>query len=89
MELQSIVSESPLLSSILSNWDQIALPDSWLVAGAIAQTVWNHAFGFPPTHGITDIDIVYFDADNLSEAAEAEHSARIREAFSGLPVWVD
>lgn len=48
MELQSIVSESPLLSSILSNWDQIALPDSWLVAGAIAQTVWNHAFGFPP-----------------------------------------
>ncbi|WP_349438069.1 nucleotidyltransferase family protein [Pararhizobium sp. A13] len=43
-------------------------------------------FWLSATHGINDIDIVYFDADNLSEAAEAEHSARIREAFSGPPV---
>jgi hypothetical protein len=89
LELQGIVSESPLLSPILSNWDRIALPDSWLAAGAIAQTVWNQAFGFPLAHGIIDIDIVYFDAADLSEDAEATHSARIREAFCGLPVWID
>jgi hypothetical protein len=89
MELQAIVSDSPLLSSILCNWDEIALPNSWLVAAAIAQTVWNHTFGYPPTHGINGIDIVYFDANDLSEASEAEHSARIREAFSVLPVWID
>ncbi len=89
LELQTIVSESPLLSSVLSNWDEIALPDSWLVAGAIAQTVWNHVFGFPPAYGIQDVDIVYFDPDDLSEDSEAEHSARIRAAFSGLPVWID
>lgn len=89
IELQAIVFESPLLSSILTNWDKIALRDSWLVAGAIAQTVWNHTFGYPLTHGINDIDIVYFDANDLSEDTEAEHSARIREAFSALPVWID
>lgn len=89
IELQAIVAGNPLLSSILGNWDEIALPDSWLVAGAIAQTVWNHVFGLPPTYGIKDVDIVYFDADDLSEASEAEHSARIRAAFSGLPVWID
>lgn len=89
LELQAIVSKSPLLSSVLSNWDEIALPDTWLVAGAIAQTVWNHIFGFPPAYGIQDVDIVYFDPDDLSEASEAEHSARIRAAFSGLPVWID
>lgn len=89
LELQAIVSESPLLSPILGNWGKIALPDCWLVAGAIAQTVWNRAFGFPPAHGINDIDIIYFDAADLSEDAEAQHSARIREAFSGLPVWID
>jgi uncharacterized protein len=89
LNLQTIVSKSPLLSSILSNWDEIALPDCWLVAGAVAQTVWNHIFGFPLAYGIQDVDIVYFDADEISEASEAEHSARIRAAFSGLPVWID
>ncbi|MCF1496355.1 nucleotidyltransferase family protein [Agrobacterium vitis] len=89
LELQAIVSKSPLLSPVLTKWDEIALPDSWLVAGAVAQTVWNHVFGFPPVYGIQDIDIVYFDPDDLSEDSEAEHSARIRAAFSGLPVWID
>lgn len=88
-ELQAIVYKSPLLSSVLGKWDEIALPDSWLVAGAVAQTVWNHVFGFPPVYGIQDIDIVYFDPDDLSEASEAEHSARIRAAFSELKVWID
>jgi len=89
MELQSIVSESPLLSTMLNDWDRIALPEAWLVAGAIAQTVWNHVFGFPFNHGINDIDIVYFDSDDLSESAEATHAARIRNMFPCCPVWID
>ncbi|WP_047465886.1 nucleotidyltransferase family protein [Rhizobium rhizogenes] len=88
-ELQSIVLGSPLISSLLGNWGKIALPDCWLVAGAVTQTVWNHAFGFPFMHGINDIDIVYFDANDLSENAEAEQAARIKKVFSDLPVWID
>lgn len=87
--LQAIASESPLLSRVLSNWEKIALPDCWLVAGAIAQTVWNRSFGLAATHGIDDIDIVYFDADDISESTEAEHASRLRKVFSDLPVWID
>jgi len=89
VDLQTIVRKSPLLSPILGNWNRIALPDAWLVAGAIAQTVWNHAFGMPPTHGINDIDIVYFDGADLSEDAEAAHATRIRNLFADLPVSID
>jgi len=39
MELQAIISDSPLLSTVLDHWDRIGLPDARLVAGAIAQTV--------------------------------------------------
>ena len=87
--LRSIISESPLLSPILHDWEKIALPDCWLVAGAIAQTVWNRSFGLPATHGIADIDIVYFDAADLSESAEAEHTSRIRAVFPRLPAGID
>ncbi|NEH55546.1 hypothetical protein GR198_07265 [Rhizobium leguminosarum] len=88
-QLHGIVLKSPMLSALLQHWDEIAHPDSWLAAGAIAQTVWNHKFGFPPAHGINDIDIVYFDASDLSEDAEAERAARVRRAFSDFPVWID
>ncbi|WP_234822739.1 nucleotidyltransferase family protein [Ensifer adhaerens] len=89
MELQAIIRKSPLLTAVLDHWNHVALPDAWLAAGAIAQTVWNHAFAMPPTHGIGDIDIVYFDGDDLSEEAEAGHAVRIGSLFAALPVRID
>lgn len=88
-ELQTILQKSPLLSPILDHWGRIALPNAFLVAGAIAQTVWNHAFGLPAAHGIGDIDIVYFDSDDLSAETEAGHATRIRGLFGDLPVAID
>ncbi|WP_180898297.1 nucleotidyltransferase family protein [Martelella soudanensis] len=88
-ELIEAASQSPLLRPFLENWSLIDLPDCWLVAGALAQTVWNRRFGMDPAHGIADIDIVYFDPNDLSERAEARHAARIRAAFSTVPAWID
>jgi hypothetical protein len=87
--LRNLALRSPVLSPLIDKWDDIALPNCWLVAGALAQTVWNNAFELPPAHGIADIDLVYFDADDLSEEAEATHSARVRQLFAHLPVWID
>lgn len=87
--LRTIVRRSPLVATVLDRWADIDLPDCWLVAGAIAQTIWNDAFGLPSVHGISDIDLVYFDAGDLSEEAEARHSVRIRDLFSDMDVWFD
>ena len=87
--LRTVVRRSPLVATVLDRWAQIGLPDCWLVAGAVAQTVWNDGFGLPSTYGISDIDLVYFDADDLSEDAEARHSVRIRGLFADLNVWFD
>lgn len=84
-----LLAESPLLGPVLACWGEVRLPDAWLVAGAIAQTIWNHRFGLPPTNGINDIDFVYYDSSDLSEAAEAAHAARLRTSFAGIPAWLD
>src|SRR5258708_36287648 len=88
-QVQSIVVTSPLLGPILQNWERVALSDGWLGGGSIAQTVWNWKFGLPAAHGIADVDVVYFDATDLSEEAEARHAARLRADFSALPVRID
>lgn len=89
MRLTTILHQSPLLAEVLEAWDRLELDDAWLVAGCVAQTVWNHRFGRPHGHGISDIDIVYYDPDDLSEEAEQAHAARIAACFSGLPVRFD
>ena len=65
------------------------MANCWLVAGAVVQTVWNAKLGFSPDHGIRDIDIVYFDAENLTAKSEQEEEQRIRSLFSTLPVQFD
>jgi uncharacterized protein len=77
------------LRPVLERWDRVALPDGWLIAGAVAQTYWNVRHGLSPAHGIKDVDIAYFDANDLSEQAEAGHAARINAAFQECSVRFD
>ncbi len=87
--LEGLIARSPLLSAVIGAWDSIALPDGYLVAGAIAQSAWNDAFGLDTGYGISDVDLIYFDGTDLSAEAEAKHAARIRQALGALPVWID
>jgi len=75
--LRAIVAGSPILSTILNRWASIDLPDCWLSGSAITQTAWNAAFGLSPEYGLADIDLVYFDAADLSEEGEARQAARV------------
>lgn len=86
---RSIVTTSTILGTVLDRWAEIGLPDCWLSGSSIAQTAWNDAFGFPPEHGLADIDLIYFDAADLSDYGEAAQADRIRALFSDLPLRID
>ena len=87
--LEQAVRSSPVLGPVLDQWGHVQLPNAWLVAGAVAQTVWNSRLCFPLDHGISDVDIVYFDAGNLSIEAEQNEERRIRSLFATSPVQFD
>ena len=61
---------NPSIRAILDRGSGLGVPDWWLVAGAVFQTVWNVVDGREPTAGIRDYDLFYFDAADLSWAAE-------------------
>ncbi len=87
--LERTIRSSPVLGPVLDCWNEVRLPDGWLVAGAVAQTVWNAKLGYAPDHGIRDVDIVYFDAENLAAESEQAEEQRIRSLFASLPVPFD
>lgn len=84
-----IATGHPLIRVILDRWPSVALPDGWLSGSLLAQAHWNATFGLPPLNGIADADIIYFDADDLTEEGEAQHAARVAALFADLPVRFD
>jgi hypothetical protein len=77
------------LGEILERFEEIVLPDSWLVAGAIAQTIWNLRCEQPAEFGLKDVDLIYFDEEDLSFEAEASRERRLRDLFQHLPIKLD
>lgn len=77
-----------MLLTVLERLPELDLPDSWLVSGAIYNTVWNHLTGRPPLTGINDIDLFYFDASDLSYEAEDSAIKAADRIFAGLPLPV-
>jgi uncharacterized protein len=88
-ELHVSLRQNQCLADILERFDEIALPDAWLVAGCIAQTIWNLACGQPAELGIKDVDLIYFHDQDLSLGAEAGHERRIRDLFGHLAIKLD
>ena len=87
--LEAALRQNEPLWEILRRFDEIALLECWLAAGAVAQTVWNLSARYPPAQGIKDADIVYFDAADLSVEAETAHEERLRRVFAHLPIKLD
>jgi hypothetical protein len=88
-KLEVALRQNKWLGEILERFEEIGLPDSWLVAGGIAQTIWNLGCGQPAEFGLKDVDFIYFDEQDLSLEAEFDHERHLRDLFRHLPVKLD
>jgi hypothetical protein len=62
---------NPVNETIADELFRLALPDAWIVAGCLAQTVWNVRTMRAVDYGIADYDIFYFDPDTSWQAEDA------------------
>lgn len=75
--------------AILERWDELALPDGWLVAGCLFQTVWNVQSGCAPEAAIKDYDLFYFDPLDKTEAGERCVQERTEKVLNDLGIRVE
>lgn len=87
--LREVLSRNDVLVEVLARAATLDLPRWYLTAGCLFQTVWNVVTDRPPTHGIKDYDVFYFDDGDLSWEAEDRAINAGREAFAGLPAEVE
>jgi len=79
---------NPVNRIIADGMFRLALPDAWIVAGCLVQTVWNVLTGRAVDYGIADYDVFYFDADTSWEAEDAV-IRKLQGAFEKLGVKIE
>lgn len=87
--LESILRKNPFIKHILDNIDRLELPQWYLGAGCVAQTVWNYLSKKELTNNINDYDLVYFDPHDLSYESESQRADSIQALFNSLMIKID
>lgn len=80
----SILKQNNDLMTILEYIFELELPNFYIAAGSIFQTIWNYYDNKPLNFGIKDIDIIYYDSSNISKESEKELEDKIINHFKEL-----
>ncbi|MGY3735469.1 nucleotidyltransferase family protein [Lactococcus taiwanensis] len=77
------------LMVILDEVATLNLPNYYIAAGSIFQTVWNQVDSKLPMHGVEDIDVVYFDDHVTADQAVSKDHALEKELSQKFPFTFD
>ena len=88
-EFLSALRRNELLVEIMTRAVDFDLPNWYLTSGCLFQTVWNVVTDRPPTQGIKDYDLFYFDKTDLSWDAEDAVIKRGARIFADIPAVVE
>jgi uncharacterized protein len=86
---EQMVGTNPVVVTILEQLPRLRLPDCYLTAGALFQTVWNCLSDQGPTSGIKDYDVNYFDDCDTSWDAEDDVIRRAAALFADVPAQIE
>lgn len=86
--LEKVLAQNKVVSKILELAPKLEMPNWYLGAGCIAQTVWNFNHGLDLANGIKDCDLVYYSPDISFEAQDA-YIQKGKEIFKDISLPVE
>ncbi|MFG6494952.1 nucleotidyltransferase family protein [Fictibacillus sp. UD] len=73
------------MMSVLRAAKTLDLPDWWICAGFVRSKVWDTLHDFEERTSLGDIDVVYFDRNNIQKENEKVYEGMLHRAMPGLP----
>ncbi len=83
--IADIIAQDPVAMKQLRAARAIGLPDWCIAAGFVRNRVWDHLHGIAPPRTPADIDVIYYDAGDLSKEREQVFEAALDGLLPGLP----
>jgi hypothetical protein len=87
--LQQILQQNKFIQQVFARADELQLPNWYLGAGCITQTVWNYISKQEATAHIKDIDLVYFDEHDLTYEGENCALENVKALLKDIPIPID
>ena len=69
----SILEKNKDLIAVLDYITELKLPNFYIAAGSVFQTIWNYYDGNDLNFGIKDIDVIYYNNSDLSVEKDLEY----------------
>ena len=85
---KEILFQNEVIKEVLQKVSSLEIKNWYLVAGCLAQTVWNHKHRYDLNYGISDYDLVYFDDSDISFEAEDKYIKKGNKIFGDIPVEI-
>jgi uncharacterized protein len=85
-ELETLIASSEWFMRVLRCVRDEQIPDAWVGAGALRDLVWGELYGpgFRPDD-VRDVDVAFFDPDDLSSEHDERVTARLSARSPGIP----
>src|SRR6201994_3802795 len=83
--IAAIIAQDPVGMKQLRAVRALGLPDWCIAAGFVRNRVWDHLHGIAPGRPLADIDVIYFDASDLTKERELEYEAWLGKLVPGAP----
>jgi hypothetical protein len=85
IDIIRFVAGQPSMMNILRVVEALNLPDCWTGAGFVRNVVWDALHDRPWSPSYSDIDVVYFDADNLGADRDVRIETKLRASIPDAP----
>jgi hypothetical protein len=85
LSIADIIAQDPVGMEQLRAVRALGLPDWCIAAGFVRNRVWDHLHGIVPARAPADIDVLYYDATDLSKDREFEFEDRLDDLLPGQP----
>jgi uncharacterized protein len=84
--LTDLIRSDGWLMRVLATVRRTGLPDAWVGAGVIRDLVWGSLYGPGfDHHRVRDVDVVYFDAGDLSRDRDERATQVLHAAWPDVP----
>lgn len=84
-DILDLIKNDKWMMDILKAARSLNLPDWWVCAGFVRSKIWDILHKMKERTPIPDIDVIYFDPNNLDESTEKELEVKLRLIFPDLP----
>src|SRR5262249_60001440 len=83
--IADIIAQDPVGMEQLRAVRSLGLPDWCIAAGFVRNRVWDHLHGIAPPRPPVDIDVLYFDAADISKEREAQYEGELKRLLPEVP----